>query len=51
MTESGKIVKFKAPVTLANGTKTDLEVARIGAFNLIADGKYLRFVPETQKNC
>lgn len=47
MTESGKIVKFPAQVMSAAGQSRDTEVVRVGLFNLIADGLYLRFIPET----
>ena len=47
MTESGKVVKFPTKVISANGDEVDAQVTRVGAFNVIADGKYLQFVPET----
>ena len=43
ISESGKVVKFTAPVTLANGEQQDLEVVRVGAFNLVFDGGYLTY--------
>lgn len=48
MTESGKVVKFNAVVNEPDGNKIEKEVIRVGAFNLIADGKYLKFNEETQ---
>jgi biopolymer transport protein ExbB len=39
--ESGKVVKFNAPVELATGEKKNIEVVRIGVFNAIADGSFL----------
>lgn len=47
MTESGKIKRFQGTVVEANGTQVDKEIVRVGAFNLVADGKYLEYVPET----
>jgi len=39
--ESGKVVKFTAPVEGTNGKKADLEVVRVGVFNAVSDGKFL----------
>lgn len=48
MTESGKILKFQAPVVAAEGgQKTTKEVTRVGSFALIADGKYLEYNKDT----
>lgn len=47
MTESGKIKRFQGTVVEANGTQVNKEIVRVGAFNLVADGKYLEYVPET----
>jgi len=47
MTESGRVVKFTTNVVNANGEESQREVTRIGVFNVIADGKYLEFKPET----
>ncbi|MBL4856463.1 MAG: MotA/TolQ/ExbB proton channel family protein [Idiomarina sp.] len=47
MTESGKVAEFTTQVTAANGDKSEKEVVRVGAFNLVADGKYLERVGET----
>ena len=44
ITESGKIVKFDAEVTKADGTKANQEVTRVGTFNLISDGVYLEWL-------
>lgn len=43
MTESGKVVKFTTPVMTVDGKETPMEVARVGLFNIVADGKYLLF--------
>jgi len=47
MTETGKVVTFSTTVVDASGVEAVREVTRIGAFNVISDGKYLEFVPET----
>jgi len=47
MTETGKVATFTTSVVDANGVEAMREVTRIGAFNVISDGKYLEFVPET----
>jgi biopolymer transport protein ExbB len=47
MTESGKVVRFSATVIDASGNEVEQNVVRVGTFNVIADGKYLQFVPQT----
>ena len=47
MTESGKVVRFNTTVITAEGEKLEQEVVRVGSFNVVADGKYLQFTPET----
>jgi biopolymer transport protein ExbB len=49
MTESGKVVTFTANVVNASGEESQQEVTRIGAFNVVSEGKYLEFIPETQR--
>ena len=52
MTETGKIVKFSAPVLLAEGRQEEMDVIRVGSFNVIrADdtGRYLVWRDETQQ--
>jgi len=48
MTETGKVVRFKRTIEAANGNSEKAEVIRIGAFNALAKGEYLRFSPETK---
>jgi len=43
ISESGKVVRFNHVVTKADGEQQEMEVVRIGAFNLISDGIYLEF--------
>jgi len=47
MTATGKVVTFNTSVVNTNGEEAVREVTRIGAFNIVSDGKYLEFVPET----
>ncbi len=39
--ESGKVVKFVAPVERTSGEKENLEVVRVGVFNAVSDGQFL----------
>jgi len=48
MTESGKVARFSTEVNGADGAKASRDVIRIGSFNLVSDGAYLKFTPETQ---
>jgi biopolymer transport protein ExbB len=41
MTETGKITRFNAVVNKLNGDVSEQEVIRIGAYNLVSDGKYV----------
>lgn len=47
MTESGKVAEFTTEVTAANGDKAEQEVVRVGAFNLVSNGKYLERMSST----
>ncbi|MFT5756148.1 MAG: biopolymer transport protein ExbB [Alteromonadaceae bacterium] len=47
MTQSGKVHKFTREIVLANGTKSQSEVTRVGGFNLVANGKYLEYIDDT----
>ena len=42
MTESGKIVRFSHDVVTTDGNRETAEVVRVGDFNIVSDGKYLR---------
>lgn len=43
MTESGRVVKYNTTVLLNDGTQQPMDVVRVGVFNIVADGKYLRY--------
>jgi len=47
MQETGRVVSYRAPVILGDGQQTELDVTRVGVFNLITNGKYLQYTPET----
>ncbi|ASM52322.1 biopolymer transport protein ExbB [Pseudoalteromonas espejiana DSM 9414] len=47
MTEQGKVSRFNTDVIVQGGEKAQQEVVRVGAFNLISNGKYLEFNPVT----
>jgi biopolymer transport protein ExbB len=49
MVESGKVVRFDTTVVLPDGEQVEREVVRVGVFNAISDGKFLRYLPETGK--
>jgi len=47
MTESAKVVKLNTTVINASGEEEQRDVVRVGLFNVVSDGKYLEYVPET----
>jgi biopolymer transport protein ExbB len=47
ITESGKVVRFPATVISATGEEVQQAVTRIGAFNVVSNGKYLKFEAAT----
>lgn len=47
--EAGKVSKFNAKVQTPEGEEIDAEVVRVGPFTAVANGQFLRFVPETGK--
>jgi biopolymer transport protein ExbB len=47
MTETGKVSTFSATVVNASGEENQQDVTRIGAFNVVSEGKYLEFISET----
>lgn len=49
MTESGKVVYYDGEILSAAGEPRQAKVVRVGVFNALADGKYLRYLPETGK--
>jgi len=49
MVESGKIVTFKGKIITAAGNEIEQDVTRIGVFNAVSKGHFLRNLPETGK--
>jgi biopolymer transport protein ExbB len=49
MTESGKVVRFNAPIVTVDGDEIEAEVIRVGPFNVVSEGRYLQYLPETGK--
>ena len=47
MTETGKVSTFSTTVVNASGEENQQDVTRIGAFNVVSEGKYLEFISET----
>jgi len=47
MTESAKVARINTTVVSATGEEEQREVVRVGLFNVVSDGKYLEYVPET----
>ncbi|WP_018693182.1 MotA/TolQ/ExbB proton channel family protein [Algicola sagamiensis] len=47
MTESGKVSKFDAKVTELDGKTNQKSITRVGSFNLLGDGRYLMYNPNT----
>jgi len=48
ITESGKIVRFNHEVSMANGDKENLEIVRVGPFNLAFEDGYLTYDSDTK---
>ena len=49
MIESGRTERFKTDVVKTNGEQVSEDVIRVGAFTAVADGKYLKLLPEAGK--
>lgn len=47
MTESGQVVSRDHQVLTRDGIEETRSVTRVGLFNVVADGKFLQFIPET----
>ena len=47
MVESSRVVKFNRSVLLTNGEQAEMEVVRVGTYNLVSDGMYLEYSPES----
>lgn len=49
ISESGNIVKFDAEVAASDGTLSTQEVVRVGTYNMMSNGQYLRYNPTTTR--
>ena len=47
MVESGRIVTSTQKIVNRSGQEVEAQVTRVGLFNVVADGKYLQYIPET----
>ena len=45
--ESGKVVRFNTTITLADGEETQMDVVRVGTFNIVFDDGYLQYESTT----
>ena len=43
LTESGRVVTYNGEVSLPNGDTANRSITRIGSFNAVSDGQYLRY--------
>lgn len=48
MTESGKVVRFDAPVRTPDGAQATRSIIRVGTFNAVSDGAYVIYDADTQ---
>ena len=49
MTETGKVVKYKAKVVGSDGTPVDTVVTRIGPFSATTTGEYMSYLPSQEQ--
>lgn len=49
MVESGKVVRFNTSFINSNGEEVNQPVTRIGTFNAISNGRFLRYLPDSEK--
>ena len=49
MVESGKVVRFNTLFINSNGEEVEQQVTRIGTFNAISNGRFLRYLPASEK--
>ncbi len=48
MTESGKVVTYKTDVVGPDGKTKEMDVLRLGSFNIATNGDFLNYTPETE---
>ena len=49
MSQTGKVVQFDGPVITPGGEETQRRITRVGAFNAVSGGQFLRYLPETER--
>lgn len=49
MNQTGKVVRFEAPIITAQGEEVTSMVTRSGVFTATSGGRFLRYLPETDK--
>ena len=49
MNQTGKVVRFEAPIITTGGEEVSAQVTRSGVFNATTEGRFLRYLPETGK--
>ena len=49
MVESGKVVRFNTRFINSNGEEIEQQVTRIGTFNVVSNGRFLRYLPDSEK--
>ena len=49
MAESSKVVNFESTVISNTGEEIKQDVLRVGSFNVLSNGHYLRYLPETKR--
>jgi biopolymer transport protein ExbB len=49
MTESGRVLTTERSVVSRDGLEEQRPVTRVGLFNAVSEGRYLQFIPETQR--
>jgi len=49
MNESSRVVRFPTSIITSTGDEVEREVTRVGVFNAVADGRFLRFLIESKK--
>jgi biopolymer transport protein ExbB len=49
MVESSKVTRFPTTVVAVDGSESEQEVVRVGAFNAVSNGRYLKWIPDVEK--
>lgn len=49
MVESSKVTRFPTTVVAVDGSESEQSVVRVGAFNAVSNGRYLKWIPDVEK--